>query len=115
MAIENLTRNTTLAEHIISIGDPFTNIIDFLRERGLPQGYALWISPCRTIYTTGMKMPVDIIFINSQGIVVTIYKELPPFCFADTNNEAVSAIELPAQTIKNSKTQVGDRLRLSFI
>ncbi len=114
MSVENLTRNTRLAWYIISISNPSANIIDFLRKKGLPSGYALWISPCSMIYTTGMKEPVDILFLDRDGVIVNLYKKLPPYCVAESKEEAVGAMELPAETIVRTNTQIGDRLSLSF-
>lgn len=114
MSVENLTRNTRLAWYIISISNPSSNIIDFLRKRGLPDGYALWISPCSMIYTTGMKQPVDIIFLDRHGVIVNLYKKLPPYCIAESTEQAIGAIELPAATVVRTNTRIGDRLNLIF-
>lgn len=53
------------------------------RVRGLlrrpPDGGALLLVPCKDIHTVGMSRPIDVAFIDADGLVVEAHRALPPF------------------------------------
>ena len=112
MAVQNKTRGTTIAKHLLTLNSNCYDTLRFLNRRGIPRNCALWISPCRAIYTVGMKSPVDIAFLNTRGRVVTLYKSFPPDCVADSSSHAVSAVELAPNTLNESNTGIGDTIEL---
>ncbi|OQX86017.1 MAG: hypothetical protein B6D63_00925 [Candidatus Latescibacteria bacterium 4484_7] len=114
MSLENITRGTVLAENVVTLNASFTKTLELMRSKGFPGGYALWINPCKTIYTSGMREAVDIIFIDKDAKVIKVFKSLPPFCIAQSTKEAVSALELRRNTIERTRTRIGDKLRIKL-
>ena len=112
MSVLNKTRGTLIAKHLLTLNANCYNTLRFLNRCGIPRNCALWISPCRAIYTVGMKGSVDIAFLNQRGRVVTMFKNFPPDCVADSSNSAVSAVELAPDALKDSRTGIGDTLEL---
>ena len=81
-------------------------------KENIPEHCALWIAPCRAIYTVGMKIPVDIAFLNRRGRVVPMYLNFPPDCLADSSHRGVSAVELAPDTLNESGTGLGDTIEI---
>lgn len=54
--------------------------------------------------------PIDVLYIDKDKKVVEIKENLKPFSFYTPKNKAVYIIELPAGTIKKTKTKPGDRI-----
>jgi len=113
MSVLNKTRGKMIAMHLMTLNTNCIQTLRFLNRRGIPPHCALWIAPCRAIYTIGMKNPVDIAFLNQHGRVVTMFKNFPPDCIADSSRDAVSAVELPPNTLRESDTGIGDTIELN--
>jgi len=112
MSVLNKTRGTLIAKHLMTLNANCIETLRFLNRRGIPRNCALWIAPCRAIYTIGMKNPVDIAFLNQHGRVVTMFKNFPPDCVADSSHGAVTAVEFPPNTLRESATGIGDTIEL---
>jgi hypothetical protein len=112
MSVLNKTRGTLIAKHLLTLNTNSYTTLRFLNRCGIPRNCALWISPCRAIYTIGMKGSVDIAFLNQRGRVVTVFKNFPPDCIADSSRHAVSAVELPPNALNESATGIGDTIEL---
>jgi uncharacterized membrane protein (UPF0127 family) len=87
------------------------------RRRGLlgrsqfEPGAALVIVPCFAIHTIGMRYPIDVVFVNRQGVAVRILCGLSPWRLAAAAG-ARAAIELPAGTVARTDLRTGDRVSL---
>lgn len=67
-----------------------------------PRG--LWISPCRSIHTVGMRYAIDVVFIDERGRVKKLVRGLQPWR-ATACSGARSTLELRAGAI--DELQVG--------
>ena len=110
MSVRNKTRCTNLGDTLLTLNAHFTKTLRHLNNNGIPSGCVLWISPCRGIYTVGNRKPVDIAFLDKNRRVVKMLRNFPPNCFADSTPSAVSAVELPANKLAESETNLGDQL-----
>ena len=88
------------------------------RRRGLlgrysfQPGEGLWISPCDSIHTYGMQFPIDVAFLDGQGLVMDVLENVGPGGTA-VRDGAASVLELPAGTLKRTMTAAGDYLELA--
>jgi hypothetical protein len=112
MSVKNSTRGTILAKTLLTMNTHFNRTLYHLNVNGFPRNCALWITPCHSVSTVGMKNPVDIVFLDKDGRVVKMFRNFPPNCIAESEPEAVSAIELPSNRLHESKTSTGDILTL---
>lgn len=80
-----------------------------LGSRFLGQGHGLLITPCNSIHTLFMKMPIDVLFLNRNDAVIAMKENMRPFRFAMCNG-AASVLELMAGQIRISGVQNGDLL-----
>jgi|WetSurMetagenome_2_1015567.scaffolds.fasta_scaffold631504_1 uncharacterized protein len=76
-----------------------------------PHGRGLWIFPSEGIHTIGMSFPIDVAYLDGSNRVVHTYHGLQPFRIARVKLRAKSILELPAGTLGESKTEVGDLLQ----
>lgn len=80
------------------------------RER-LQEGEALWIKPCKSVHTIGMKFAIDVIFLDKENNIVAVKKNLGPNRLTPIYLRAASVLELPAGTIDASGTKIGDVIK----
>ena len=76
------------------------------------EGNGLWIHPSQGIHTFGMVIPIDVLYLDSQGRILKAYHELAPFRVAALLLRARSILELPAGTLVRTGTEVGDVLEI---
>lgn len=85
-----------------------------LRREGLYPGQGLWIVPCESIHSFGMKFRIDVLFLDRKRRVRKLQTEMAPWrlsmCFL-----AHSVLELPNGTIGRTQTCSGDQLEFRFV
>ena len=77
----------------------FARMRGLLGRDGLNPGEALWIKPCNSIHTIGMRFAIDAVFLDKQHQVVAIVPNLTPNRLSWIYFRAASVLELPAGTI----------------
>ena len=113
--ILNKTRRVTLSSKA-EIARSFRKRLKGLIGRSLEEfskGSALWIIPCDGIHTFGMRFPIDVAYLNAEGRILRIYHRLAPFRIAALSFRTSSVLELPAGTLAQTKTDVGDVLEFN--
>ncbi len=108
--IHNVTRGVTLATHVALAGTSQARRRGLLDAENLGAGSGLWIVPCEAIHTFGMKVRLDVIFLDKNFQVRKISPDLGPrrmsICLS-----AHSVLELPAGAVARTGTKLGDRLK----
>lgn len=115
VCIYNKTRETFVATEATVADGYFTRLIGLLgkTKRWAKLGRGLWIVPSRGVHTIGMLFPIDLIFLNKEGLVVHTEEYLKPFRISRISLKASSVLELPPYSIYRSGTKVGDKLEIS--
>jgi uncharacterized membrane protein (UPF0127 family) len=109
----NTTKNVILADRLSAATGLFSRMKGLLGRSNLPNGEGLWIKPCKSIHTIGMKFPIDVIFLDSGLTVVATLADVRSGRLSPFYGSAASVIELPAGVIASSATQVGDTIALA--
>src|SRR5271169_542128 len=112
----NRTRNTYLATHL-SVAETHWS-----RLRGLmlkdaatfPAGDGLWIVPSRGVHTLAMRFPIDVLYLDTNKLVVHVEQNLKPWRVARVNMRTVSVLELPGNTLQSSGTMIGDESEIAL-
>lgn len=110
LRVNNETRGRLLAdraERATSFRDRFVGLMG---RRALALGEGMLLSPCNSIHTFFMRIPIDVAFLDSEGRIVKQFVALPPWRATSVYFQAKSVLELPAGTLDASGTQEGDRL-----
>jgi uncharacterized protein len=110
MPAVNLTRQTWLATTVRTAGGFLTRLVGLLGRRRLGGEEALWLVPCRAVHTLGMRFPIDLVFLDSDGQVVATIESLRPWRLSGIYPRARSVLELREGTIRKSGTRRGDHL-----
>ncbi len=74
-------------------------------------GQGLCLAPAESIHTIGMSYPIDVAYLDANKRVIRTYHQLPPLRIAVVKLKARSILELPAGTLAQTGTEVGDLLQ----
>jgi len=80
-----------------------------LKHERLNPGEGLWIVPCESVHTFFMKFPIDLVYLDKQKKVRKLRHKVPAWRLSACLS-AHSVLELPAGTLEQTGTQVGDEL-----
>ena len=108
----NLTRGARLTEGGRIADTPATRMTGLLNDRGLAPGDGLWIVPCNSIHSFGMKFIFDAVFLSRDLRVVHLVGEMKPWRISRIVWRAHSVLELPAGVIAHTDTQAGDQFEM---
>jgi len=81
-----------------------------LGRRGLTPGEGLFIPSCNSIHSFFMAFRFDALFIDKQWRLVHAIDAMSPFRISPIVWRADGVVELPAGTIQQSGTRIGDNL-----
>jgi uncharacterized membrane protein (UPF0127 family) len=82
-----------------------------LWRRPLERSEALWIKPCASVHTLGMRYPIDLVFLDREGAVVATRSAVAPRRMASARR-ARSVLELPANRVAELGIASGMRVTL---
>jgi len=71
------------------------------------------IDPCNSIHTIGMRYPIDVVFADSDHVVVRIFKNVRPFKFCLGGRNARYTVELPTGSIEKYDINAGNSFQLN--
>jgi uncharacterized membrane protein (UPF0127 family) len=110
----NVTRGVALTEHG-RVADSFTTrLVGLLADKSLAEGNGLWIVPCNSIHSIGMKFVFDAVFLDKNLCVTHLMQEMKPWRISKMVWAAHSVLELPAGTIARTGTVLGDQLEMRW-
>lgn len=111
--VENLTRQTVLAERGELASNPWLRMKGLLGRDGLEPGQALVIRPCQGVHTWLMRFPIDVVHVDRQGRVLRVLDALRPNRLGPIVWRSAYVVELPAGVARQTGTVAGDRLRVA--
>ena len=112
LKILNRTRQTILAHRVEVADHGAARRKGLLGRDGLPVGEGLWIVPCESVHTFGMKFPIDLVYLDRNKKVKKIRNGVPPWRLSACLS-AHSVVELASGTIQMTQTRAGDKLEFS--
>ncbi len=77
-------------------------------------GAGLWIVPSHGVHTFAMRFPIDVVYLDSDKVVVYARPNLKPWRLAPLSMQATSVLELPSNTLRSTGTAVGDRVEIEL-
>src|SRR5262249_19246427 len=80
-----------------------------LGRESLDPSAAWGLTPCAAVHTAFMRFPIDVVFLDREGVAVKLVNDLPPWRIAAAAR-ARSVVELPAGSLRRHSVAVGDRL-----
>ncbi len=110
LRVVNTGRNRELGTRIGLADSWFARLRGMLARPVPVPGEGLLLTPCRSVHMYGMTFLLDVAFLDAEGAVVATYRSLPPGSRTRRHRNAVHALELPAGTLDDSGTVIGDVL-----
>jgi uncharacterized membrane protein (UPF0127 family) len=112
----NRTRNAYLATHLSVAGTHWSRLRGLMGKdaASFPAGDGLWITPSRGVHTLAMRFPIDVLYLDTNKVVVHVEQYLKPWRVARVSLRTASVLELPGNTLKSSGTAIGDEIEITI-
>ena len=112
----NRTRHSYLARQLRIADTHWSRLCGLMgTDAGsFPVGQGLWIVPSRGVHTFAMRFPIDVVYLDSDKVVVHLEKNLRPWRLAPVRLRAASVLELPGNTLTSTKTAIGDEIEIAL-
>ena len=91
----------------------FSRMKGLLGTDTLAAGEALYIRPCGSVHTFFMRFALDIIFLDKNLRVVSIYRDVKPFRMRWGGAGAASVLELASGWFDYKLLSIGDEIAFS--
>jgi uncharacterized membrane protein (UPF0127 family) len=110
MQIENVSRNTILVSRVKVAANTFQRLVGCIGQHTFRSEEGLYLTPCRGVHTLGMNIPIDAVYINSQGVVLKVVT-LQPWRWGPYIPACRGVLELRAGKCKAERCCPGNQLR----
>jgi hypothetical protein len=104
----NLSNGAELVNHLLTADTFVKRLKGLMFSENLPAGHGLLIRPCQSIHTFFMKYSIDVLYISKDLEIVSMDEMLMPAKVGKLQKKAHSVLELPAGTIRNTETKIGN-------
>ena len=111
LQVRNLTRETVLATALEVAGSGATRRKGLLGRDGLAPGEGLWIVPCESVHTFFMRFPIDLVYLDRNHRVRKVRHAVGAWRLSACLS-AHSILELPAGSIRATRTECGDMIEI---
>jgi uncharacterized protein len=109
MRVVNQTRQTEIGTRIAVADRGPRRRKGLLGRDGLDEGEGLWIVPCESVHTFGMRFAIDLVYLDRAKRVVKVRHSVGPARIS-ASFRAHSILELRPGTVAATKTQPGDQM-----
>ena len=75
-------------------------------------GAGLWLSPCKSIHTCFMRFAIDVVFLDPNGTVLRVVRNVRPWRLAWAPPGTRSVVELESGWLPTDAVQVGARAQI---
>jgi uncharacterized membrane protein (UPF0127 family) len=110
VCVFNITRQAFLSLGVSIADSPLTRLRGLLGKMRLRSDEALWVVPSRGIHTIGLMFSIDVIYLDANLRVIDLVECLAPWRISPIRLRGASVLQLPARSITESGTKVGDQL-----
>jgi uncharacterized membrane protein (UPF0127 family) len=107
----NMSNGEVIARRILWAGTSETRRCGLLRRDTLDPDEGMYIVPTQWIHMFGMRFPIDVAFIASNGRVLHLHHGIRPNRLSRLVLRAEGALELAEGVLRKSKTAVGDIIK----
>jgi uncharacterized protein len=108
-SVIDINKHDCLLSDVKKTNNIFERMRGLLFRSKLKPKQALWIEPCPSIHTIGMKYSIDVVFLDEKGIVLKVVNNIAPMRMATCKGARVS-LELLAGEAEKAQIQTGMQL-----
>jgi len=87
-------KSELILNNVAVANDFFTKLFGLIFKRKLKKDEGLLIEYCNSIHTFGMRYSIDVVFLNEDNEIVSIFRKLKPFRITPFIKEAKKVLEL---------------------
>ncbi len=113
--ITNRTRHTVLVTRGEIADNLWTRFRGLMGRRALPEGYGLYFPRESAIHTFGMRIAIDVVYLDRACRVVHLTNVMRPLRLGPLVRGARDVLELPVGTLERTETRVGDFLEIKLL
>ena len=106
----NVTKQSFISLGVTVAGTPFARLRGLLGKMRMRSDEAVWVVPSHGVHTIGLRFAIDVLYLDAQKRVVYAIENVKPLRIPPVRWNCASVLELPARSIFDSGTQVGDQL-----
>ncbi len=114
VTVRNATRHRELGRKIRVAGSLIERAIGLLSTPALGAGEGMYLRPCQSVHTFFMRYPIDVLFLDAQGAVLS-QDTFSPWRVSGWHGKSRGVLELAAGTLARTGTQVGDRIEFEGV
>jgi uncharacterized protein len=111
--VRNATNAHVVATRVDLLCGFVARALGLLGRTSLDPDEGAWIAPCNAIHTIGMRVPIDVVFLDARGRVLRLESGVRPNRPALTCRGARAVVELGSGAVRASGLAVGDYLELA--
>jgi hypothetical protein len=108
----NQTRECFLGLEVDGADLSLAKLKDRIASLTLKSGEGLWLTPFRGLPDWGIRVPLDLLYLDQDGRVIDVVESYPVFRANAATPQPASVLALPTHSIYSSQTQTGDQLVL---
>jgi hypothetical protein len=98
-----------VCERCVVADSPWSRMRGLLGRSELPRGEGIYLRPAGSIHTFFMRFPIDVVFVDGDGVVVGVERALKPWRTA-WRKGAKAVLELAAGEADARSLTAGQRL-----
>jgi hypothetical protein len=108
----NQTRECFLGLEVDGADLSLAKLKDRIASLALKSGEGLWLTPFRGLPEWGIRVPLDLLYLDQDCRVIDVVESYPVFRANAATPQPASVLALPTHSIYSSQTQAGDQLVL---
>lgn len=112
MSLYNESAKVFLAMRVSQARTFWQRLKGWMGKRSFREGEGLLLTPCKSVHTCFMVVPIDVIYLDQKLRVVGILERVEPYRFPKSVRRARSVLELPAGTVAHRGVRMFDQLRM---
>lgn len=105
-----LKDDIVLFDEVKLANDFFSRLVGLLKTKSLDENQGLLLKHCQQVHTFGMKFPIDVVFLSSEGEILYIEENMEPGKISPHVKKAYWVLELKAFILKKNKLELHQRL-----
>ncbi|MBV8491754.1 MAG: DUF192 domain-containing protein [Candidatus Eremiobacteraeota bacterium] len=112
MTLVEVRSGRVLAGRIERAAGPLGRTIGLLTRSRLDPDEGMWFDGCSAVHTLGMRVPIDVVFLDERGCVLHVEPSVRPWRAAVAARGAHDVLELAAGSCERWGVVAGTRLEL---
>jgi len=112
MQLRNLTNGDVIAGNVDPATSFLTRALGLLPRATVAPDEGLWIGGCSSVHTMFMRAKIDLFFLDTQGAVMKIVRDVSPYRPMVGCAGSKTVVELGSGERASTEIALGDRLSL---